>query len=930
MQIWRKFSVSVLLLAMLAVSVDIQLLTETADASGGTLAANEADGVRTEVVPEAAPTWIVKWKEALDPDFAASSVITREYDLFRTVVARPSEGDNADEWLARWRRSPLVEYIVPNGVTSLSAAANDPFLDKQSYLAQTRTIEAWDTVDRNESIVIAIVDTGVDLDHPDLRANLVAGVNLVEPKKPPDDDNGHGTNVAGVIAAIGNNSRGVAGMLWKAGIMPIKALEPSGRGDEDKLGAGIRYAVDHGAKIVVLSVGLLRNDSYLQEVVQYAEDRDVLLVAASGNDEGRVIRYPAAYPTVLAVGGIRKDNTIEQRANFGPELDLVAPWSVFTTAVGGKYEYRDGTSMAAPQVAAAAAMVWAKYPELKAHEIRNLLRQTAEDIGEPGWDENTGYGLLRVDRALNEPYKTDMYEPNDRRAEAKPYSIGRMISAELSGGGDVDWFHIDAPYDGTLSLQLLSDWELPSAVKLTHAGGTGVYAYPFTPGIPLELKVYKGANQIALQFEDNAESAAWIYRMSSSFSIYRDPFEDNDKQYKAYKLPPRSQTVVGTFDHEADEDWYAMTFEQSGLVTVKVTPDTLRIDPVLTIQKKGERGITLDDNDDGEPEIYAFEVFPGTYYYKVGKLLPSATIGEYTLDIRYLPKYIDPNEPNDRSYQATVISPDTIYEGVFDRSTDVDYFKFTLTGRSLIRLSLWDIPGTDTISIALQNSSLGPIARQTNEGGTKRIDLSVPLDPGTYYIRLGTNAAVQDNMYKLTLHTEALVGDYVDIEGHWAQDSIVRLAELGIAEGYGDHKFQPNRTISRSEAVTLIVKAFGYAKQKEIAFPDLPQTHWAYESVAKAMQAGIVQGYPDGSFQPDGALSRVEMAVLFAKAIGAGGEQRGEVPFADIDSDYWALPILKQMKAEGWITGYDDNTFRPDSSTTRAEFATMLGRVVNR
>ncbi|WP_240041255.1 S8 family serine peptidase [Paenibacillus ginsengarvi] len=886
---------------------------------------------REKATQVADSTWIIKWSGEPTPEFYASSEIVRPYDASGTVVAKPASGRSEAEWQSHWEQAAQVSYVVPNrAVQTASAATNDPFLSKQTYLNQTHTIEAWNSVNKNESIVIAIVDTGVDLDHPDLIGNLVPGINLVNPEIPPDDDNGHGTNVAGVIAAMGNNGKGVSGMLWKAGIMPIKALETNGRGDEDKLGAGIRYAVDHGAKIVVLSVGLLRNDAYLQEIVQYAEDHQVLLVAASGNDEGRNIRYPAAYPTVLAVGGVNENNAAEERSNYGPELDLVAPWSVFTTAMEGKYEYRDGTSMAAPQVAAAAALVWAKYPEMKVSEVRNLLRQTADEIGEPGWDERTGYGLLRVDRALSEVYKTDMYEPNDQRTEAKPISFGRMVSAELSGGSDVDWFSIDIPYDGTLSMRLVSEDAPPSSVKLTHAGGRGVFAYPFNPGTPLELKVEKGMNSFAVQYDKSDESRAWTYRLACSFTIYRDPFEDNDKQYKAFKLPVRSQTVVGTFDHEGDEDWYAITFEQSGNVTVTMTPDTKRIDPVLMVQKKGEKAVTIDENSDGELETYTFEVFPGTYYLRASKLLPDPAIGEYALNIRYEPLYIDPNEPNDRPYQATVVSFDTPYEGVFDQSADIDYFKFTLTERSLVRLTVTGIPENRQLSASFQYSNLGEITKQVSVPGDRRIVMSAALDPGTYLIRLGTNQAFQNQMYKLNLHADVLSGNYTDITGHWAHDNIVELTDKGIIEGYGNYEFRPDRTISRSEAVALVVKAFGYTKKREAYFPDVPAGHWSNDAISKALQAGLVDGYPNGLFRPDGSLSRVEMAVLFAKALGINGKLRGDIPFADIDADYWALPILKQMSAEGWITGYDDGTFRPDHLTTRAEFAALLNRIMNR
>jgi hypothetical protein len=923
----RKSACWIILLTVLLATASFHYPYEPAKADGAQAGGEQRSLTHAE---EPADSWIVKWRGEPDPTFAESSVVLRAYDASRVYVARPSDGREPAEWLDRWKRSPQIEYIVPNREVRIAAATNDPFIDRQTYLQQTHAVDAWSEVNRSDSIVVALVDTGVDLDHPDLKDNLVTGVNLIQPGQPPRDDNGHGTNVAGVIAAVGNNGKGVAGMLWKTSIMPIKALEPSGRGDEDKLGEGIRYAVDHGADIVVLSVGLLRNDSFLQEIVQYAEDHGVLLIAASGNDEGRNIRYPAAYPTVLAVGGIKENNAIAERANYGPELDLVAPWSVFTTAVGGRYEYRDGTSMAAPQVAAAAAMIWTKYPDLKVHEVRNLLRQTADDVGDAGWDERTGYGLLRVDRALTEPYRTDMYEPNDDRQNAKPFSISRMISAELTGGADADWFAIDVPYDGTLHVQLLSDQPAPSEVKLTHTGYDGVTTKAVSPGETLDFGVRKGRNWIALQFASGAETAAWTYRLSSSFSIYSDPFEENDRQYMAYKLAPRNQTVTGTFHAEDDKDWYAVTFEQSGKVKVKVTPDTKRIDPILTVEKQGERAMTIDDNEDGEPESYAFEVFPGTYYFQVSKLMPDPANGEYAFELQYEPLYIDPNEPNDRSFQATVIGMDAVYEGVFDRASDVDYFKFNLSARSLVRLSVAGIPADREVTLALQSGGLVPIAQSANSPGASAVSMDIPLDPGTYYVRLSASDTIQDRMYELKVHADPLIAGFVDIAGHWAQGAIADLANRGIVSGYGAYTFGPDRKISRAEAVTLIVKAFGYTKRRNPGFTDLPPNHWAYDSVSKAVQAGVVQGYPDGRFDPDGQLSRVEMASLFAEALGIAGKLRGNVPFADLPADHWAVPILKQLKAEGWIEGYADGTFRPDEPTTRAEFVALLSRILHR
>jgi hypothetical protein len=128
----------------------------------------------------------------------------------------------------------------------------------------------------------------------------------------------------------------------------------------------------------------------------------------------------------------------------------------------------------------------------------------------------------------------------------------------------------------------------------------------------------------------------------------------------------------------------------------------------------------------------------------------------------------------------------------------------------------------------------------------------------------------------------------------------------------------------------MLVRAFGYTKYKAIDFTDLSPGFWAYDAISLAAQAGIIQGYPDRTMRPDQPLTRIEMAVLFANALKISGKQRGNHPFDDVELDHWAVPILKQMKAEGWITGYDDGGFHPDQLSTRAEFASMLTRVMGK
>jgi len=807
-----------------------------------------------------------------------------------------------------------------------AAVADDPFGEKQSYLKLIHANEAWDVEKGNSNITIAIVDTGVDLSHPDLQPNLVDGINLVNPSLPPRDDNGHGTNVAGVLAAVTNNDRGVSGILWNAKIMPVKALEADGSGGEAKLGEGIRYAVDHGAKIVVLSLGLNKYSTYMDEIVRYAEERDVLLVAATGN-EGNRVKYPAAYPTVLAVGGMTAERTADKRSNTGPEVDLVAPWDVFTTALGGSYENKDGTSMAAPQVAAVAALAWKKYPDLKAFQIRQLLRQTADDLGTPGWDASTGYGLVRADRALTEMPLLDMYEPNGRKDQAKSIAVSKSVAASFNGGSDQDWFYFDAPYDGTVKVSFQLEGGLP--VTLQHTDASGAFSsQTVSAGGSAVLPVTKGRSYIQLQLGNRSVKTETPYQMTTSFEIYRDQFEDNDKQYKAYVLPSRTQTIKGTFHQQNDQDWFEFPVMQSGSLNIRLSTDTARIDPVLYVQKQGEKAVLVDDGEDGAGETLKLpEVFPGSYYIRVSnvKEYANAVVGEYFLTIEYNAKQIDPNEPNNRSYQATTVSLNTDYYGLMDKSDDIDWFQYSLNGDSLVQMDLGDIPYGVSMGMTLYDGTMQSLA---NSSGSEAIQLLQRLPAGTYYVKLGASQAFDNNLYRLNIGAKPLVGGYSDIDGHWALDNILEMSGKQIINGYDDYTFRPNYAITRAEATTLLSRALHLSKEKNIAYSDLSAGHWAYSYIARAAQSGIVDGYPDGSFAPDQPVSRMEMIAMIAKGLNKTGKKRGAVPFSDVDDDYWGVGILKQMKAEGWIDGYADGSFRPDQQASRAEFVSMLAKML--
>lgn len=880
---------------------------------------------------EEEPSWIIRWNESPPEEFHSSSEII-DYDPETNIyLARPASNHDASEWTAYWEHYDGVQYVQANRRLAVSARPNDPMLSSQDYLETIGAIKAWDEATGNTDITIAIVDTGIDLEHPDLSANIVEGVNLLEENQLPQDDNGHGTNIAGVLAAVANNRDGIAGLLWDARIMPIKALGADGMGDEHKLGEGIRHAVDNGADIILLALGLHHYSPYLHEVVEYAEEQGVLLVAATGN-EGGAVKYPAAFPTVLAVGGIDQRNEVMTDSNFGPEIDVVAPWHVYTTQLGGGYGRIEGTSMAAPQAAAAAALIWAKYPDFEPYQIRNLIRQSALDVDAPGWDEHSGYGLLQIQQALTMSYQEDIYEPNDKQTEAARLPVSAGITAVLSGGSDEDWYWLNHRYPGQVKVRIKThneqDVHKLRLVYNDEAGNQHIYE-DLTEELFIPIQDQKVFIAVMPKRSDQKENIP--YEVITDFYMGPDPFEDNDVQYKAYVLPNRDQTIRGTFHQNEDADWFVMYIEQAGTLKVRAYTDTNRMDLELLLQQGNENPRIIDWGADGESEYSGpIDVQPGKYYIRVRNYHPSPVAGYYFLNMEYNQAFTDPNEPNNRSYQATPLIQEVVNEGVIDKETDADWFTFTLEEESAVGIKLTDIPKDRMMSLKLYDAKEKQLSVDVNMLGYDKILLDKILDPGKYYIRLSANQPFNYQMYQLQVSIDEIVSGLRDISGHWAEEWIVDLKENNLMNGYDNGYFNPEQQITRAEAAAVIAHLVSPDITSDPEFSDVNQDHWAYDEIVRVTNAGIFTGYPDGTFQPSKPLTRVEMTILMAHLIGVTPEAADAAsPFTDIKDSHWAFAYVYFMEDLDWISGYPDGSFRPNQEATRAEFASFISRAVN-
>ncbi len=313
----------------------------------------------------------------------------READIIATLQAR---GD--------------VAFAHRNQILQALGTPNDPEFTKLWGLDQIDAPDAWDIeTGAGGQVIIAVIDSGADLDHPDLAANLIPGFNFLDTAAPPEDDTSHGTHVAGIAAAVGDNGQGVTGLSWGSKIMPLKILDGGSLFD---LADAIYYAVDNEADIINMSLGASGSDwpcnwTVVEDAFDYAVDQGVLLVAASGNDYQNGVNCPAAYDQVIAVGSTTSSDTRSTFSNYGTRLDVVAPGDdIYSTIPVGQddYDYKAGTSMATPYVSGLAALLWSYAPNLQDDEIRSIIESSADDLGAAGFDPYFGHGRINARRAL--------------------------------------------------------------------------------------------------------------------------------------------------------------------------------------------------------------------------------------------------------------------------------------------------------------------------------------------------------------------------------------------------------------------------------------------------------------------------------------------------------------------------------------------------
>jgi thermitase len=396
--------------------------------------------VRRRLLRYASDRVLVRFRPEVSEEYADGLLRSYGFPAVRRIAGigvysvRTAPGVTVTETLAMLRRNGDIALARPDYRARLADVPDDPYFAGYQYNlrnlggtlnispeiqprmtagADIKAVPAWDQAEGDAGTVIAVVDTGVDLTHPDLAGQFAGtGHDFANGDDEATDDHWHGTHVAGIAAAATDNAIGIAGVAPRCRILPVKVMDADGNGYYSWIIDGIVWAADHGADVINLSLGGDVDDPFLEDACAYAHDKGVVVVAAAGNDGLSGVLYPAAYDdVVLAVAASDYNDAIAEFSNSGPQVDVAAPgvwilgpapeWYVGEGFV--PYLFASGTSAAAPHVAGLAALLKSAKPDLTPDQIMKIIRYTADDINRTtlaGRDDRAGYGRINMERAL--------------------------------------------------------------------------------------------------------------------------------------------------------------------------------------------------------------------------------------------------------------------------------------------------------------------------------------------------------------------------------------------------------------------------------------------------------------------------------------------------------------------------------------------------
>ncbi|WP_078378705.1 S8 family serine peptidase [Sutcliffiella halmapala] len=587
-------------------------------------------------------TYIVKYKDKVSPQEHrnAGATLVKSYPKLGYDVIKVNAKSSLSKTLKAYEKMQKVSSVTPS-VLYKKLGTVDPKINDMYHIQQLDVLKAQNLVGDNK-VRVAVIDTGMDQNHPELKERIIDSVNIVDPMRKPVADL-HGTHVAGIIAAEKGNGIGGVGINPSAEIIAIDVFNGDMGAFDFAIAEGIIYAVDNGAQVINMSLGSFYPSTIIEEAVNYAIASNVVVVAAAGNSGTSDKGYPASYKGVISVGATDENKELTYFSSYGASVDIVAPGSdIYNAAYTGTSTFMNlsGTSMASPVVAGVASLLLAKNPDLSPYEVEYLLKTTADDLGEKGYDLTYGHGLVNPVQALTKSNTSIPAQP--KVDEEDIVSVAKKLTfnqGKTSSSGAIkqpyqqDFYKVDVK-EGEFIQSLLEvpanyDYELEYRFYPTgEADHVDNFKVNFADVGNEEGYLYEafmdGTLVVSVQdVNDNTDVT-----QNADYTLLLEKFSEIKEDTNSYENPVQINTLP--FESKAkefltgefgDQDYFEFEVEELQTVKAKVSGiPSVDVSLAVTVyDEEYEEEYVVDYsnfNGPGKGETLAFEAIPG-YKYKV-------------------------------------------------------------------------------------------------------------------------------------------------------------------------------------------------------------------------------------------------------------------------------------------------------------------------
>ena len=753
-----------------------------------------------------------------------------------------TRGRSVEAVIAELKADPAVAYAEPNYLVSLpesdveggvagpvpggagaiaGVAVSDPQTGGQYSLDRMRVRDAWSRSTGGSSLV-AVLDTGVQAGHTDLHGRVAKGYDFVNNDSGASDDNGHGTWVAGIIAANTNDHYGIAGISWTDRILPVKIMDGNGTGSTADLAAGITYAANRGADVINMSVGGFPYSQAIQDAVNDAWNRGAVLVGAAGNNNRSETFYPASFDHVVSVSATQVEDEFSNWSSYGPKVDVSAPGSsVLTTNCTasacqhpdwGSHTYISGTSFATPNVSGVVALIRAKYPSYTPSRVVSRLLNTVDDRGYAGRDDRYGLGRVNAYRALGASVAQppgggrDGMERNNSFATAAPIGADQTSSASLYPAGDVDWFSVRAPRAGRLDVRV--------------TGVVDTRSYPWNrSGLPVDpiVELYDKYGTLITRVDRQWETGVELAQVSVG---------------------------GGTIVYVRVLNYYA----NGNRLTYAVTPTFVdTVAPVATIRVPVN----------GATEVTQWVTAVATFN-EVVQNVSSSTVRLRDLGLNQI---VPASVTYDSAKREVRLRPTSRLTGHHDYRLEL---AAAITDRAGNRLAPSQAVFT-TSNYAFRDIQGTPYAAQIQWVGVRHIVPGCGFErfcPTGKANRMATAVAL-DRALDLPATNQNV---FTDDDGTRHEGAIDRVAAAGLMTGCATARFCPRDFVRRSEMAVILVRAFDLPATPSDFFTDDAGKSYQ-DAVNRATAAGLMTGCGSTTFCPGQFVRREELADIFYRAL---------------------------------------------------------------